>query len=93
MSARTDIGRRPSLPHRICEYQVAQVQLGRQSPVEKALVQFARAQGRLHARFKGAGWQRMLKETLKITEHKQARQEIKHALAQVEKAVIAMRGR
>lgn len=53
--------------------------------MEKALVQFARAQGRLHALFKGAGWQRMLKEILKITEHKKTRQEIKHALAQVEK--------
>jgi len=47
----------------------------------------------LLALFKGEGWQGMLKEMLRITEHRQTRQEIKHALAQVERAVIAMRGR
>jgi len=45
------------------------------------------------ALLKGEGWQGMLKDMLRITEHKQTRQEIKHVLAQVEKAVITMRGR
>ena len=42
---------------------------------------------------KGEGWEGMLKDMLRITEHKQTRQEIRHVLAQVERAVIAMRGR
>ena len=61
--------------------------------LSEALVQFGRDQGQMLALFKGEGWQGMLKEMLRITEHKQTRQEIKHVLAQVEKAVIAMRGR
>ena len=47
----------------------------------------------LHALFKGEDWQVMLREMLRITEHKQTQQEIRHVLAQVEKAVTAMRGR
>ena len=61
--------------------------------LSEALVQFGRDQGQLLAMFKGESWQGMLKEMLRITEHKQTRQEIRHVLAQVEKAVIAMRGR
>jgi len=45
------------------------------------------------ALFKGEGWLAMLKDMLRITKHKQTRQEIRHVLAQVEKAVTAMRGR
>ena len=58
-----------------------------------ALVQLGRDQGQMLALYKSEGWQGMLKEMLRITEHKQTRQEIRHVLAQVEKAVIAMRGR
>ena len=61
--------------------------------LSEALVQFGRDQGQMLALFKGEGWQGMLKEMLRITEHKQTRQEIRHVLAQVERAVIAMRGR
>ena len=61
--------------------------------LSEALVQFGRDQGQMLALYKGEGWQGMLKEMLKITEHKETRMEIRHVLAQVEKAVIAMRGR
>ena len=61
--------------------------------LSEALVKFGRDQGQMLALFKGEGWQGMLKEMLRITEHKQTRQEIRHVLAQVERAVIAMRGR
>jgi len=59
--------------------------------LSEALVQFGRDQGQLHAQFKAEGWQVMLKDMLRITEHKQTRQEIRHVLAQVERAIIDMR--
>jgi hypothetical protein len=61
--------------------------------LSEALVKFGRDQGQMLALHKGEGWQGMLKDMLRITEHKQTRQEIRHVLAQVEKAVVAMRGR
>ena len=61
--------------------------------LSEALVQFGRDQGQMLALHKGEGWEGMLKDMLRITEHKQTRQEIRHVLAQVERAVIAMRGR
>jgi len=61
--------------------------------LSEALAQLGRDQGQMLALFKGEGWQGMLKEMLRITKHKQTRQEIRHVLAQVERAVIAMRGR
>ena len=61
--------------------------------LSEALVQFGRDQGQMLALHKGEGWQGMLEEMLRITEHKQTQQEIRHVLAQVEKAVSAMRGR
>ena len=61
--------------------------------LSEALVQFGRDQGQMLALHKGEGWEGMLKDMLRITEHKQTQQEIRHVLAQVERAVIAMRGR
>ena len=61
--------------------------------LSEALVKFGRDQGQMLALFKGEGWQGMLKEMLRITEHKQTRQEIGHVLAQVERAISAMSGR
>ena len=61
--------------------------------LSEALVQFGRDQGQMLALFKGEGWQGMLKDMLRITEHKQTRQEIMHVLAQVERAISAMSGR
>jgi len=59
--------------------------------LSEALVQFGRDQGQILALFKGEGWQGMLEEMLRITEHKQTRQEIRHVLAQVDQAVRLMR--
>ena len=61
--------------------------------LSEALVQFGRDQGQMLALFKGEGWQGMLEDMLRITEHKQTRQEIRHMLTQVERAIIDMRGR